>query len=64
VLRRLRDERGVTAIVSSPAPSELRRVADRGITMEDGRVALDEDFAETPFTESTAGEGDDIEAAG
>jgi ABC-type multidrug transport system ATPase subunit len=61
VLRRLRDERGVTAIVSSPAPSELKRLADRGITVEDGRVSLDEDFRRTPFTER---ERDGLEAAG
>lgn len=64
VLRRLRDERGVTAIVSSPAPSELRRVADRGITMEDGRLALDENFTGTPFTGSTTRDADGLEAAG
>ena len=62
-LRRLRDEHGVTAIVSSPAPSELRRVADRGITMEDGRVARDEDFTGTPLREVSV-ERDDLEAAG
>jgi ABC-type multidrug transport system ATPase subunit len=64
VLRRLRDERGVSAIVSSPAPSELRRVADRGITMEDGRVALDEGFAGTPFAETAQHDLGDLEAAG
>jgi ABC-type multidrug transport system ATPase subunit len=63
-LRRLRDERGVTAIVSSPAPSELRRVADRGITMEDGRVALDEDFTGTPLRDVSTADPDDLEAAG
>jgi len=45
VLRRLRDERGLTAIVSSPAPGELRGVADRGIGMEDGHTSGDELFA-------------------
>lgn len=64
VLRRLRDERGVTAIVSSPAPSELRRVADRGITVEDGRLALDEDFTGTPFDGSKPAVDDGLEAAG
>jgi ABC-type multidrug transport system ATPase subunit len=63
VLRRLRDEWGVTAIVSSPAPSELRRVADRGITMEDGRITLDEDFSDTPFVEGVR-HMDEMEAAG
>lgn len=64
VVRRLRDERGVTAIVSSPAPSELRRVADRGITMEDGRVALDEDFTGVPLRDVSAEPADGLEAAG
>jgi ABC-type multidrug transport system ATPase subunit len=63
VVLRLCDERGVTAIVSSPAPSELRRLANRGITVEDGRIALDEDFRGTPFTEP-AGPTSDLEAAG
>lgn len=45
VLRRLRDEQGVSAIVSSPAPGELRGIADRGIGMEDGRTSDDELFA-------------------
>jgi ABC-type multidrug transport system ATPase subunit len=44
VLRRMRDEGGVSAIVSSPAPSELRSVADRGIYMEDGLIVLEETF--------------------
>jgi ABC-type multidrug transport system ATPase subunit len=43
-MRRLRDERGMTAIVSSPAPSELRDVADRAVYLTDGRVALEEEF--------------------
>lgn len=64
VLRRMRDDRGVTAIVSSPAPSELRRVADRGIAMEDGRVALDEDFTGTPLRDVSSVDPDDLEAAG
>ena len=44
VLRHLRDERGVTAIVSSPAPGELRGLADRGVGMEDGRITDDQLF--------------------
>lgn len=63
VLRRLREESGVSAIVSSPAPSELRRVADRGIYMEDGRIVLEEDFASDIFTERP-GEGFSLEALG
>lgn len=46
VLRDLRDRLGVSALVSSPAPSELRAVADVGLYMTDGRVALVEDFRE------------------
>jgi ABC-type multidrug transport system ATPase subunit len=49
LLRRLRDERGVTALVSSPAPSELRRVADTGIYMSDGRLVVEERFTDDPF---------------
>lgn len=64
VVRRLRDERGVSAIVSSPAPSELRRVADRGITMQDGRVVLDEDYTGTSLREVSSVAPDDLEAAG
>ena len=44
VLRGLRDERGVSAVVSSPAPGELRGIADRGISLEDGRISDDEAF--------------------
>jgi ABC-type multidrug transport system ATPase subunit len=44
VLHGLRDERGVSALVSSPAPSELRGIADRGIAMVDGRIVRDELF--------------------
>lgn len=44
VLRRLRDELGVSALVTSPAPSELRSVADTALYMADGRIALEEDF--------------------
>jgi ABC-type multidrug transport system ATPase subunit len=47
-LRRLRDERGVTAIVASPAPSELRGVADRAVYLTDGRLALEEVFDDGP----------------
>lgn len=38
VLRRLRDARGVTSIVSSPSPSELRGLADRELHLEDGEL--------------------------
>jgi ABC-2 type transport system ATP-binding protein len=48
-LRRLSAERGVTAVVSSPAPSELRRIADRAVYMAEGRVVLQEDFANDTF---------------
>jgi ABC-type multidrug transport system ATPase subunit len=48
VLRGLRDRAGVSALVSSPAPSELRAVADQGVYLSDGRVGVVEDFrAET-----------------
>jgi ABC-type multidrug transport system ATPase subunit len=40
LLHRLRDE-GVTAVVSSPSPSELGDVADRRLEMEDGRLRAD-----------------------
>jgi ABC-type multidrug transport system ATPase subunit len=49
VLRDLRDRRGVSALVSSPAPSELRAVADLGVYMTDGRIALEEDFREATW---------------
>ncbi len=48
VLRTLRDERGVTAIVSSPSPSELRGVADLALYMDDGRLVLQEDLRGDP----------------
>jgi hypothetical protein len=32
--------------------------------MQDGRVAFDEDFVDTPFTVSPADGSDDVEAAG
>ena len=48
VLRNLRDERGVTAIVSSPSPSELRGVADLALYMDDGRLVLQEDLRGDP----------------
>jgi ABC-type multidrug transport system ATPase subunit len=38
VLRRLRDARDVTSIVSSPSPSELRGVADRALHLDDGHL--------------------------
>jgi len=44
VVRDLRDARGTSAIVSSPAPGELRGVADRGISMSDGRIIADESY--------------------
>jgi ABC-type multidrug transport system ATPase subunit len=34
-------EVGVTSIVSSPSPSELRTIADRELTMDDGRIVGD-----------------------
>ena len=40
VLASLRDT-GVTAIVSSPSPSELRPLVDRELTMDDGRLVVD-----------------------
>lgn len=42
VLRRLRDERGVTAIVSSPSPSELRGLVDMALYMDDGSLVRQE----------------------
>ncbi len=48
VVRTLRDERGVTAIVSSPSPSELRGVADLALYMDDGRLVLQEDLRGDP----------------
>ena len=36
---------GVTAIVSSPSPSELRDVADIGLFLDDGRLVREEDFS-------------------
>ena len=36
---------GVTAIVSSPSPSELRNVADIGLFLDDGRLVREEDFS-------------------
>jgi ABC-2 type transport system ATP-binding protein len=44
VLRLLRDRDGVTSIVSSPSPSELRDVADRALYMDDGRLVLEEEL--------------------
>jgi ABC-type multidrug transport system ATPase subunit len=44
LVRSLRDERGVTAIVASPAPSELRGVADRAVYLTDGRIGIEETF--------------------
>lgn len=45
VLARLRDDDGVTSIVSSPSPSELRDVADVGLFLDDGRLVREEDFS-------------------
>ena len=42
VLLELRDGRGVTAIVSSPSPAELRHVVDRAVYLSDGRIVLQE----------------------
>jgi ABC-type multidrug transport system ATPase subunit len=54
VLRGLRDDRGVTSIVSSPSPAELRGVADRAVYLMDGRVALQETFeSEDPAFEGS-----------
>jgi ABC-type multidrug transport system ATPase subunit len=44
MLTTLRDRDGVTSIVSSPSPSELRDVADVGIYLDDGRLVREEDF--------------------
>jgi len=46
MLRRLRDDEGVTSVVSSPSPSELRGVADRAIHLDDGRLHHEEDLTE------------------
>jgi ABC-type multidrug transport system ATPase subunit len=43
-LRRLRDERGVSAVVSSPSPSDLRGLADRGVYLAEGSLVLEERF--------------------
>jgi len=63
VVRRLRDEQGVTAIVASPAPGELRGVADRGIGMEDGRTSDDELFAPGLHVAPTPEQADGTEAS-
>jgi ABC-type multidrug transport system ATPase subunit len=44
LLRRLRDRDGVTSIVSSPSPSDLRGVADRALFLDDGWLVLEEDL--------------------
>lgn len=68
VLRRLRDERGVTAIVSSPSPSELRHVADHGVFMADGAIEREQDFrhglAVAPSVAPPPANGEDLEALG
>ena len=50
VLATLRDRDGVTSIVSSPSPSELRDVADVGLFLDDGRLVREEDFTGTGAT--------------
>jgi hypothetical protein len=40
----LRDRDGVTSIVSSPSPSDLRGVADRALFLDDGWLVLEEDL--------------------
>ena len=35
----------MTAIVSSPSPSELRDVTDVGLYLDDGRLVREEDFS-------------------
>ena len=44
VLGTLRDRDGVTSIVSSPSPSELRDVSDVGLFLDDGQLVREEDF--------------------
>ncbi|MGZ8630334.1 MAG: ATP-binding cassette domain-containing protein [Actinomycetota bacterium] len=44
VIGTLRDRDGVTSIVSSPSPTELRDVADVGLYLDDGRLVREEDF--------------------
>ena len=63
-LGRLRDERGVTAIVSSPSPSELRRVADHGVFMADGAIEREEDFRRGLTVAPAPTAEDDLEALG
>jgi ABC-2 type transport system ATP-binding protein len=60
VLRLLRDRDGVTSIVSSPSPSELRGVADRALYMDDGRLVLQEDL--TPSGSESRDPDDLLEA--
>ncbi|HWC70250.1 MAG TPA: ABC transporter ATP-binding protein [Actinomycetota bacterium] len=61
VLSALRED-GVTAIVSSPSPSELREVADVGLFLDDGRLVREEDFSGDRATVVHAFGRDDAEA--
>jgi ABC-type multidrug transport system ATPase subunit len=58
LLRLLRDRDGVTSIVSSPSPSELRGVADRALYMDDGRLVLEEELG--PISDTSSGDPDDL----
>lgn len=42
VLRDLRDSKGMSCLIASPSPSDLVGVADRAISMIDGRIVADE----------------------
>jgi ABC-2 type transport system ATP-binding protein len=63
MLQTLRDREGVTSIVSSPSPSELRRVADRALHVDDGRLVLEEDLTVQRLVEAaTPGADGSLEA--
>lgn len=62
VLATLRDRDGVTSIVSSPSPSELRDVADVGLFLDDGRLVREEDFTGAGATVVHPFARDDAEA--
>jgi ABC-type multidrug transport system ATPase subunit len=62
MLATLRDRDGVTSIVSSPSPSELRGVADVGLYLDDGRLVRQEDFAGRSATVVHPFARDDAEA--
>lgn len=62
VLATLRDRHGVTSIVSSPSPSELRDVADVGLFLDDGRLVREEDFTGASATVVRVFPRDDDEA--